>query len=709
MHRLFVTAPRYAESALAEELRELGAPKVGEFAAGVRLDGDLELAYRICLWSRVASRVLLHVADVDAADGDALYRSVGEIDWSAHLGADRTFAVDCTSRNAAIGHSHFASLRVKDAIVDAFRRGGGRRPNVDVERPDVQLRLHLDGDVGRLYLDLAGESLHRRGYRGDGGAAPLKENLAAAVLRRARWPQALADGLGLLDPMCGSGTLLIEAAMMAADRAPGLGRAYFGFLGWAGHRPEVWARLVDEARERAEHAASDAARQWSVVGRDADPKAVAAAQDNVRRAGFDGRITVEHAELRGSSPPWSTGLLVVNTPYGERLGEPEAIAALFDDLGEALAGPYAAWRAAILCADPSLSSRLRRRIKRRHRFFNGNLEVELLSIEPRDDAEDVRALPAAADVDIDPFSNRIAKNLKRLAPWRAREQISCFRAYDADIPEFAAAVDVYGDWVHLQEYAPPRSIEPAWARARLAAMAEALPQVFDVPADHIVVKTRARQRGREQYERFDETDREFPVVEGAARYLVNVHDHLDTGLFLDHRPTRARLTSDAPARLLNLFCYTGSLTVAAALGGTRSSISVDASTTYLRWAARNFELNRLGRDHRLVRADVWTWLDEYRGPRFDLVVCDPPTFSNSKSRRRDFEVGRDHVELIRLAMTHVDTGGCLLFSSNKRGFDLDEAVRDAFAVRAIGSASVPPDFARGTPPHRQWEIRQRLA
>ena len=635
---------------------------------------------------------------------DTLYGAARALDWSEHLSASDTIAVDCTARHAAISHSQFAALRIKDAVVDSLRTTSGQRPSVDVQRPAVRLRLHLDGDLGQLWIDLAGESLHRRGYRAASGPAPIKENLAAAVLRRARWAEACAEGLGLLDPMCGSATLLIEAAMIAGDRAPGLGRDYFGFVGWRGHQPDVWRRLVEEARARA-GAGDD--RSFQIMGRDADRAAVEHARANVRAAGFEGRIAVEQVAFTDAEPPWRKGLLVVNAPYGERLGDEASVAALYDALGDGLSGPYADWRAAILTGADDVSGRLRRRIKRRHRFFNGNLEVELLSIDPLELSENVIPLPVAADIPIEPFVNRLQKNRKRLASWLRRDNVSCYRVYDADIPEFSAAIDVYGEWVHLQEYAAPASIEPARARARLEAMREALPSALDIVPERVVVKTRVRQRGRGQYNRLDSIAREFEVREGPARYLVNLDDYLDTGLFLDHRPTRARLFELAEGHtLLNLFCYTGSMTVAAALGGARATVSVDTSATYLDWAARNFALNRLARQpHQLVRADVRTWLERYDGPRFELVFCDPPTFSNSKSRDRDFEVGRDHVDLVRATMAHVTPDGMLLFSSNKRRFGLDAELSAAFDVTAVGRRSVPPDFARGAPPHQLWEIR----
>ncbi|MEE9386165.1 MAG: bifunctional 23S rRNA (guanine(2069)-N(7))-methyltransferase RlmK/23S rRNA (guanine(2445)-N(2))-methyltransferase RlmL [Nannocystaceae bacterium] len=720
MLQFLVTAPRRTETVLADELRELGAESVGEFAAGVRVRADLEFAYRVCLWSRVASRVLLPLREFDASDGDELYHEVGTVDWREHLGVGDTLAVDCTTREARISHSRYAALRVKDAVVDQFRARTGRRPSVDVQRPSVRLHLHLAGSRAYLSLDLAGQSLHRRGYRTGTVIAPLKENLAAAVLRRARWPQTCEAGGTLFDPMCGGGTLLIEAAMMATRRAPGLGRAYYGFLGWRGHDRGIWSRLVAEAESAVRVGNGSNLR---ISGCDADPQAVAAAQANVRNAGYEGRIHIECCDVAAVRAPASQGLVVVNPPYGHRLADDREVACLYRALGERLAGAFSGWHAAVLVAGEGVSTGLGRRIRRRHSFYNGRLDIDLLCLDPQgskvSDASRSKDNPAAEgrvgdeagrgeeSGDASAFSNRLRKNAKRLAPWIARNQISCYRLYDADIPEFAAAVDIYDGWVHLQEYAAPPSVAEARATQRLGAMKAALPAVLGIPSGRVVVKSRARQRGKQQYGRQATTDRFFEVQEGQARFRVNLHDYIDTGLFLDHRPMRARITAiSSGKRFLNLFCYTGTATVCAAVGGADSSVSVDTSGTYLTWARENLEANRIdARLHALVRLDARQWVQDYRGRPFDLVFCDPPTFSNSKRTARDFEVERDHVALIRDVMRIVAPTGTLVFSTNKRRFKLATELESGFAVEDVRDSTIPIDFRRRSNAHHCWEIR----
>ena len=254
MHSLYVTTPAGTADLAAEELAACGVTEIKVERGGVACVGSLEQAYRACLWSRVANRVLLKIGEFPAPTPEALYDGVRGIDWGEHLTVDGTLAVDATSTSSAITHTQFAALKTKDGIVDQFRERTGARPSVDVDSPDVRVNLHLARDVATLDVDLAGESLHRRGYRGAQGAAPLKENLAAAVLLRAGWQKLVGEEgegeVGFVDPMCGSGSLAIEAALIAADVAPGLLRNEFGFLRWRGHDESVWQRLLTEAAER---------------------------------------------------------------------------------------------------------------------------------------------------------------------------------------------------------------------------------------------------------------------------------------------------------------------------------------------------------------------------------------------------------------------------------------------------------------------------
>jgi len=354
MSAFFASCPKGLEYLLRDELRALGATDAHEALAGVHFSGPLELAYRACLWSRLASRILLPLAEFDAADDDALYAGVQAIDWSAHLAAHGTLAVDAHTALSKLTHSQFIAQRVKDAVVDQFRQREGARPAVDTDEPDVRLNLRLKRDRVTLSLDLAGSPLHRRGWREQQGEAPLKENLAAAMLLRGRWPEIYAAGGALLDPMCGSGTLLIEGALMAADVAPGLRRDYFGFLGWLGHDIALWRGLLEEARQRAE---SGLRTLRSVFfGADADPRMVQTAKRNAQAAGVAGFLTLDKHDVAHAAPPpgCTHGLVITNPPYGERLGDRAAMPQLYRALGDALRSRFTGWRAAVLAGDAEL-------------------------------------------------------------------------------------------------------------------------------------------------------------------------------------------------------------------------------------------------------------------------------------------------------------------------------------------------------------------
>jgi 23S rRNA (guanine2445-N2)-methyltransferase / 23S rRNA (guanine2069-N7)-methyltransferase len=369
------------EELLAAELRDLGAAAVETRTAGVSFTGTLETAYRACLWSRVANRVLLPLATFSAPTPEALYAGVRTIRWSDHLDPRRTLAVDFSASHSTITHSHYGALKTKDAIVDQLRDQTGTRPSVDVDRPDVRVNVYLHEDRAVVSIDLSGESLHRRAYRQRGAAAPLKENLAAAVLLLADWPRLAAVGAPLIDPMCGSGTLPIEAALIAAHIAPGRRRSYFGFLGWRNHVPALWERLRREAEELE---ILDPKRLPPIHGYDAAAAAVRSALTNVEYAGLRGKVHIEKRALADCEPIAARargemgGLVVTNPPYGERSGDVEKLGALYAALGDTLRRKFIGWTGYVLTGNPSLSKRIGLRAARRHILYNGAIECRLL-------------------------------------------------------------------------------------------------------------------------------------------------------------------------------------------------------------------------------------------------------------------------------------------------------------------------------------------
>ncbi len=304
------------------------------------------------------------------------------------------------------------------------------------------------------------------------------------------------------------------------------------------------------------------------------------------------------------------------------------------------------------------------------------------------------------------IANRLTKNLKSLHPWLKKNNIQNYRLYDADMPEYSAAIDVYKDWAHVQEYEAPKSIDPEKAEQRLQAIVDALPGVLDIPADQVVVKQRRRQRHFSQYQALDHRDKTIRVQEGACQLLVNLHDHLDAGLFLDHRPMRLKIAQEAQGkRFLNLYCYTASATVHAALGGAFRTTSVDMSGTYTAWARKNLGLNGLSDSlHRVIQADCMKWLDS-NNDQFDLIFLDPPTFSRSKRMEDDFDIQTDHVRLIEKTLKHLDKKGVLYFSTNFRPFKFDYPAFPDLHVEDITAQTIDKDFARNQKCHYCFRIK----
>ena len=741
-HRFFATAPLGLELLLAQELRDLGLPEVVERRAGVAFGGNLEAAYKACLWSRLANRILLPIAHFPAASPEALYAGVHAIDWSLHLDPGASFAVAFASSRSVITHTLFGAQKVKDAIVDHFRAHHGLRPSVDLARPDLRVNVYLDRDQATVSLDLSGESLHKRGYRTEGGKAPLKENLAAAILLRAGWPEIAAAGGHFIDPMCGSGTLPIEAALMAADFAPGLLRPSFGFFGWKAHDPARWLKWVAEAKARAE---AGLKALPSIVGYDLDRQAIRNALGNIERAELRGHVHVERKSVGDVRPRHGTGLIVVNPPYGERLGDEKTLEPLYRELGETLKTHFRGWRASVFTGNPELAFKVGLRALRQYALYNGTLECKLFNFEiaeerffvphegepPTEAQRKARALfrkAESADLHVgsaEMFANRLRKNLRNLGRWARQNGISCYRLYDADLPEYAVAVDLYqgtrsagsglgpvlGEpplWAHVQEYEAPATIDPARAESRLIDVLAAIPAVLEIPPRQVFLKIRRRQKGAAQYEKQADSGRFHEVEEGGLKFWVNFEDYLDTGLFLDHRLTRALIRERAAGgSFLNLFAYTGTATVYAAKGGATATTTVDMSRTYLDWARRNLELNGLhGGRHALLQADCLEWLSEaaHSHGRYDLIFLDPPTFSTSKRMKGTFDVQRDHVELIRKCASLLVPGGLLIFSTNHRKFRLDTSALADFRVEDITRRTIPKDFERNPRIHYCWMI-----
>lgn len=771
--QFFATTPKAMEDILADELRSLGADKVKSSIAGAYFEGDMATAYRVCLWSRIANRVLLQLSTFKVSSQGDLYKGVQKIDWSEQLKPEGSFAVTFNAKHSeAINNTHFGALKVKDAVVDQIRAKFGVRPNINTEQPDIRINVNLNGETAVLSLDLSGESLHRRGYRDTTIKAPIKENLAAALLIRSKWRDIAIQGGSLIDPMCGSGTLLLEGAMIAADYAPGLLRDYYGFIGWKQHDAECWKALLFEALQRKTAGLKCVP---TIVGFDNDRRNISAAHTHIANAGLAGKIHLECRDIADAAPAssWQPGLVICNPPYGERLGDEEETAELYTKFGESLKAHFNQWQAAMITSNPELGFRLGIRSQKPVTFYNGALECKLLRMtiedkaffipkaktaderfaqineaimanqdEGKTDAKlsrdselkpenvayykaiiEARGLGAdntddmaedkLGDLGVTAFTKRLQKNLKKLAAWKTKNNISCYRVYDADLPEYAVAIDVYQGketWANVQEYDPPKTIDPFKANQRLAELLAEIPKVFGILSEHVFLKIRRKQKNTDQYQKLAD-NRHFHVIEEhGCKLQVNFEDYLDTGLFLDHRPIRLLIQQQAKdKRFLNLFAYTGSATVHAAVGGAKATTTVDMSNTYLDWAKANLSLNTTSGKHEFIQADCLEWLEieaKHAYPRqYDLIFLDPPTFSNSKRMADIFDIQKDHVQLIQQSVTLLAPEGTLYFSTNFRRFVLDKDALSGLKIEDITAKTIPEDFIRNPKIHYCWRIQ----
>lgn len=706
MLKFFATCPKGLESLLNHELTELGAESVRETVAGVSFSGDLSLAVKVCLWTRFATRVLLTLGTFHADSDIEFYNGAYSLHYEDYFTNDATISVDFNGQNSFINNTLYGALRIKDALCDRFVKLTDRRPDVDRENPDVRINAHLDKrNMVTVSLDLSGKSLHRREYRNVAGIAPLKENLAAAIVARSGY-----TGGSVVDPMCGSGTILIEAAMKACNMAPGLFRTEYGFEKLRGFDAVAFNTMKREAFAMAEEGKQRLLNAKVVFqGFDKDASVVEKAVQNAGRAGLGELIKFSVGDLHELRNPVSSGnrgMVITNPPYGERLGNVPELLELYTAIGACLKREFGGWKAGIISSSEDLLSCLRLRADRVYKLYNGALECQLrtYTISESDAASSEKegegsgfTISQTTLKVAEEFANRLKKNIKKLEKWAQREGIEAYRIYDADLPNYNAAIDRYGNYIVIQEYAAPGSVDPRIAHQRMLDIIQVVVAVTGVKGDHVIVKVRERKKGDSQYEKLNETRHTLLVREYNASLIVNLWDYLDTGLFLDHREVRRMITARSSGKsFLNLFAYTGSATVAAAIGGAADTTTVDMSRTYLAWAKDNMMANGFsGRNHQFVQADCLRWLD-IPGRRYDLIFCDPPTFSNSKRMEATFDVQRDHVALIAKLSGKLNVGGTLIFSNNNRSFRLDEDVIKSFGfeVEDVSEKTVQEDFKR---------------
>ncbi|MGN1393699.1 MAG: bifunctional 23S rRNA (guanine(2069)-N(7))-methyltransferase RlmK/23S rRNA (guanine(2445)-N(2))-methyltransferase RlmL [Succinivibrionaceae bacterium] len=713
MLKFFATCPKGLEGLLREEVQSLGATTVKETVAGVSFSGEMEIGMKVCLWSRFATRVLLSIGTYHADNDLEFYMGAYSFSYENYFDHDVTIAVDFNGQNDFIRNTQYGALRIKDAICDRFVKVQSLRPSVDRDNPDVRINVHMDRkNFVTVSLDLSGKPLHQREYRTVAGAAPLKENLAAAIVKKSGY-----KGGNVVDPMCGSGTLIIEAAMQAANIAPGIYRHKYGFAKLKISDASVFAKFKSEALEIAREGKKKLKEaKISFIGFDADANVIAKAKENIARAELQDIVSVDVCELHSLTNPLSDknpGLVVCNPPYGERLGNFAELLEVYTELGNRLRAEFKGWRVGVISSSQDLLSCIRLRYENRYKLYNGALECQLRTFEinalsennevsekPIPVVSKDQALKVAPD-----FANRLQKNIKHLEKWARREGVEAYRIYDSDIPNYNVAIDRYGDYIVIQEYAAPKSVPAPVAKQHLLDIMQVVLAVTGIKGDQLIMKVRERKKGDAQYEKIDDSKHTLLVREYNRFFIVNLWDYLDTGLFLDHRLTRKLIGEMSKGKdFLNVFAYTGSASVYAATGGAKTTTTVDMSRTYLNWAKENMKANGFKlNNHNFIQEDCLQWIKKETST-YDLIFVDPPTFSNSKRMENTFDVQRDHVALLTDLKKRLREGGTIVFSNNNRNFKMDiEALSEAgFKAVDISSKTLPEDFKRNSKIHNCW-------
>jgi 23S rRNA (guanine2445-N2)-methyltransferase / 23S rRNA (guanine2069-N7)-methyltransferase len=694
-----ITTSKGLDGLLLEEIAQI-CPEVAlkSKPGQVLFSGQLADAYKVCIWSRLANRVLVKLAEGQIDTAEDVYKVADQVNWPTHFAVSDTFAVDFTGTNQSINNTQFGALKVKDAIVDQFSTFFDERPSVNKLAPNIRIQARMWRSVMGVYLDLSGQSLHQRHYRLKAGLAPVKEHLACAMLIRSGWTEQ--KHTPLIDPMCGAGTIAIEAAMLAANIAPSLQRKTWGFDSWKQHDTNTWSELIEQAKQACHARDSVISVIWA---NDIDKSIVAVAKQNAQDAGVAEFIQFSNKDACDLTPTGlSAGYLVSNPPYGERLGETKQLAKVFNTWGLWLKQEFKHWHLSLLTSDRNLLRQLKLAAKKDYKLMNGKLECLLVKFELDDKNCEIRE----DKVITNDFVNRLSKNLVKTNKWLKQQNTNCYRVYDADLPEYNVAVDRYADFVVVQEYSAPKDIPEHKAKKRLQDVLQSIKQVTGIDEDKIILKVREQQKGKNQYQKVSGRQEMLEVYENGAKLQVNLYDYLDTGLFLDHRITRQLIQQKAKGKdVLNLFAYTGSVSVHAALGRAKSVTTVDMSNTYIDWAKENFKLNNLTGAHEFVQADCLTWLKRHNG-KYDLMFIDPPSFSNSKRMETTWDVQRDHVALITDALNCLNTGGEILFSNNLRSFKLDEAAltQMGLIINNISKQTLPEDFQRNPKIHHCWSL-----
>ncbi|MEX2316012.1 MAG: bifunctional 23S rRNA (guanine(2069)-N(7))-methyltransferase RlmK/23S rRNA (guanine(2445)-N(2))-methyltransferase RlmL [Pirellulales bacterium] len=719
--QLIVTAAAGTEAVVKRELAALGHTAQTVTPGRLLFHGDAAAICRANLWLRAGERVLIHVGSFSATDFGALFDGTAALPWEQWLTKDAEFPVAGRSHHSQLSSVPACQRIVKRAIVKRLQEAH-HAEELPETGPRCSIEISLRDDKATLTLDTTGVGLHKRGYRSLVGEAQLRETLAAVLVQLSYW----RPGRVLVDPFCGTGTIPIEAALIGRNIAPGMRRAFVAET-WPTLDGRHWQLAREEARDAVRPALAE-----RLIGYDINPEALNLARYHAEQAGVAGDIHWQErpfTELRAKA---EYGCIITNPPYGERMGDSAEIEQLYQSFPLVLRR-LPTWSHYILSARRDLEALVGQQADRRRKLYNGPIECTYYQFHgprPPRDAGDAATLPTnalktptspqgslppgpafggllpAAERQAEEFANRLRNRARHLRRWPTKRGVTCYRLYERDVPGVPLVVDRYGDALHLAEFIRPHDRSPAQHADWLDLMARTAGEVLDVPRERVFLKHRDRQRGAAQYGRVDERAARFIVEEGGLKFVVNLSDYVDTGLFLDHRITRQMVREAAAGKqFLNLFGYTAAFTVYAAAGGAAATTTVDRSATYIDWAKENFALNAIaGPNHRLVRSDIRAFVEGLSpSDQWDLAVVDAPTFSNTKGIEVPWDIQRDHAELLTRLAAHITPGGGVFFSTNFRRFKLDEAVLGGYTIRDITRQTIPEDF-RNQRIHACWKL-----
>ncbi len=724
---LIATATFGLEAVVKRELLDMGVHSRVVRPGRIAFEGEASTIFRMNTWLRSAERILICLGQFQAKDFGELFDRTYALPWENWLGADANFPVMGRSIRSQLSSVPACQKILKKAVATKLQ-AAHHQETLPETGPKYTIEVALLEDQAMLTIDTTGIGLHKRGYRQLMGPAPLRETLAAAMVQLSFWK----PDRPLIDPFCGSGTIPIEAAMIARNIAPGLNRTFTA---------EDWPQLPRSLAAAVREEARDLIKpnlEPRIIGTDIDERVLSLARYHAKLAGVEKDIHFQQLSFSELTSKKEFGCVICNPPYGERIGEREDVRYIYRTMPDVLRR-LTTWSHYILTAWPDFEDLIGQPANRRRKLYNGNIEctyyqfhgprppkpgqdVEQKPAKSRDtsantdeafDEEDsLKNAPAFGGLKINAakqaemFANRLAKNAKHLRKWPTKQGITCYRVYDRDIPEIPLAVDIYEDRLHIAEYDRPHDRTVGEHGDWLDLLAKTASDTLSIDRKKVFMKRRERQLGLSQYEKVDTTGNAFTVNEGGLKFKVNLADYLDTGLFLDHRITRSMVREASENKnVLNLFAYTGSFSVYAAAGQARTVTTVDMSNTYLDWARENFSLNNFDSARfKFIRDDAMAFLKFHQpGEHYDLAIVDPPTFSNSKKTEADFDIQRDHVEMLNNLLKLMTPEGVIFFSTNFRRFKFNEEEIHSTNIREISKQTVPPDF-RNKRIHRCWRI-----